>query len=279
MNEKMFAYVDFAENITESFKQLRQREKLGALAKAVEFRDLSASISGFQETIELIKSGKSVVNPASMYDRTLSIRDLSGNFETPWANQILNRANETLASASRHLTFEETEVHIFNYCSAISDMKFISDAMSELCIEISRNQNRELKNLDEFADTFRDSINGLLVKMKGFFGSVGEDLKGAFEYLAKVLREKIVDKLKDALKKAAELLDKLKLRMLESMFRFVGQVAELAKKNGWTVKEISVELPEIGVKLEKLQIASVSTPIPIPVLQITTPKVSMKFAP
>ena len=114
---------------------------------------------------------------------------------------------------------------------------------------------------------------------KGIFNSVFERLKKAFKSLVGFLKDEVADKLIGAFKKAAEALDKLKLWMLKSMFRFVGQVAELAKQNGWNVKEINVEMPDIGIKLEKLEIIGIETPIPIPMPQITPPKVAMKLIP
>jgi hypothetical protein len=280
MNEKLVPYADFGEKIESQYKKLKESENYTALAKIDEFKDLHLAISSFQKTIKSIKSGKSVVNSAYLYDRTLSIRDISGNFDTPWTNQILKDANETLVSEGKLLTLDETNHHLFDYYSVMSDMKFISDTMSETCVEISKTPNRGgLKDLDEFANALKSKVDGILLKMTGFFGSVGEDFRDAFQDLAKFLKEKVVDKLKEAFKKAADALDKLKLMMLESMFRFIVKVAELAKQNGWTVKEINVEMPEIGVKFEKLEIASISTPIPIPMPQITPPKVSMKFVP
>lgn len=279
MNDKMVLYADFAKSIDAPFNKIHKSEKYRTLVETDQFKDLELLISSFQEAMKSIESGESVVNPASLYDRILSIRQLSDSFDTPWTKQILDNANETLCSTGKQLTFDETNLHLFDYYSVMSDMKFVSETMSETCRSISENPKRGLNDLDEYANTLESGVDGILGKMKGFLGLIGDQLKDAFKNLSKFLKEHVVDKLKEAFKKAAELLDKLKLMMLESMFRFVGKVAELANENGWKVKEINIEMPEIGVKLEKLTIATISTPIPIPIPQITPPKVSMKFIP
>ncbi|NHJ31389.1 MAG: hypothetical protein FK732_00860, partial [Asgard group archaeon] len=263
MNERMTPYVSFTRKIDSALDELKQSKKFGGIASIDEFKDLNIAISAFQETIESIESGKSAVNHASLYDRTLSIRDISSNFATSSTIQILNEANETLALASKQQTFGETNSHLLNYYSVMSDMKFVSETMSEVCGQIRRNGDKGLTSLDEFANTLDNSVNGILLKSKEIFGSVGKGLKGifqsfierfkkAFKGMVRFLKNKVLDKLIGAIKKAAEALDKLKLWMLKSMFRFIGEVAKLAKENGWNVKEINVEMPDIGVKLEKL---------------------------
>lgn len=290
MSEKIAPYVNFAKKISSPLDMLQQPKKLGAITEIEEIKDLNISISAFQETIESVESGKSVVNPASLYDRTLSIRDIISNFDTTLAKQILNEANETLVMAGKQLTFDETNSHLFDYYSVMSDMKFASETMSEVCGQISRNKDKGLIGLDEFANALNNSKKQILLKSKKIFGSVGkgsrgifnsviERLKKAFGGLVRFLKNKVVKKLIGAFKKVAEALDKLKLWMLKSMFRFVGEVAKLAKENGWNVKQINVEMPNIGVKLEKLEIAGSETPIPIPMPDITPPKVSMILIP
>lgn len=279
MIEKIEPYFEFAKKNDNSLKKLRQTEKFKPVSKTDVFRDLNLSLSAFQGTIESIKSCTSEVNPAALYDFTLSIRDFSESLDAPVTRQIFNSANETLASAGKQLTLNDANSRLFDYYSVLSDMKFVSETMSETCQEISRSPKGALTDLSAFADTLENSVDGILSKIGNFLGSVGESLKNAFKNLAKFLKNNVIDKLKEAFNKAAEALDKLKLMMLQSMFRFVGKVADLAKENGWNVKEIKVEMPEIGVKLEKLQIASISTPIPIPMPQITPPKVSMTFIP
>ena len=279
----MAPYLGFSKKIASSVKPKQfEMEKIDELE---EFKDWKISISAFQETTRLIESGELEINPASMYDRVLSISNVGSHFDNPVVGKIVNDANQTLDLAGPKSNFEEMNSQILNYYTVLSDMKLVSETMSATC------EQTNSSDLSELAESLENSINEILKKIdkifgkkepgdEGIFSSIFEYLKNAFNNLVKTLKENpVVDKLKEAFKKAAEFLDKAKLWMLASMFGFISKVAELAKKYGWTVKEINVEMPEIGVKLEKLKIGSISTPIPIPVPQINPPKVSIIFTP
>jgi len=278
LSEKINPYVDFVKRISAALENLKQQGVTPTL-ESNEIKELIVLSSDFSEKVDIMINAKDVVNPASLYDSVLAMQELSNNaiirLDVKWIPEILEASNQTLSSAGKQLTFEQTASRLSDYYNELSEMKVVSATMSEMCQDLNRNPDRELVALQPFADNLNDMIGKIVEPMKGVMGSICEALRQAFKKLGEILKENVLDKLAEALRKAAEWLDRFKLSMLEKMFKFIAEVAKLGGENGWNIKEIAVEMPEVGLKFEKLG----ELPLPIPMPDIKQPKVTVRFSP
>jgi hypothetical protein len=81
----------------------------------------------------------------------------------------------------------------------------------------------------------------------------------------------------EALNFFVEKLNWAKLKLIEGMFGFIDQVVKLAKEKNWNVKEINMQMPEIGVDFAEINVPSIGIKIKIPLPDITQPKVTVTF--
>jgi len=115
-------------------------------------------------------------------------------------------------------------------------------------------------------DGLRAKISGIIERMKQVIGSASNVLKKALGNLEL-----------EALKVIGEKLDEFKLKLIANMFAFIAKVSQLANEQNWIIKEISMEMPEIGLEVAEVSAFGFSANIHIP--KITQPKVSVKFTP
>jgi len=278
LGEKIEPYVNFVNRISTPLENLKQKRARGTV-EPDEIKELIILSSVFSERVDTMINAKDMVNPAVLYDSVLAMQELSNkilvSFDAEGVSEILEVTNQTLFSAGKQLTFEQAASRLSDYYAELSDMKVVSATMSEMCLDLNKNPDRELCALEPFVTNLNELISKIVEPMKGVLGSIGKRLKQAFKKLGEILKENVLDKLAEALRKAAEWLDRFKLSMLEKMFKFIAQVAKLGRENGWNIKEIVVEMPEVGLKFEKLG----ELPLPIPMPDIKQPKVTVRFSP
>ena len=283
-------YFELADKISSSLKTPKALEKQAGIAQFLEMKEFEFSVSGFLSRVEFSRSGKSAINDAALYDSLLTVQENSRKaLMRSYSKSIEEFSNEidlTLASAGKELTFEDTNSRLFDYLSSLSDMKVVSETMAEVCKETNKHPlskaGGSLDGVKPLVERLASRLGSIMDKMKGVLDPIVEEFRKQIDSLwefTKSSAKDAVGKFKEAFKWISEKLEQFQLSMLEKMFRWVGRIAELAKVNGWSVQNIHVELPEIGVKFEKLKIALIETPIPIPIPEIKQPKASMTFAP
>jgi len=126
-------------------------------------------------------------------------------------------------------------------------------------------------------DGLRAKISGIIERMKQVIGSASNVLKKALGNLEQFFKQSILPKFLEALKVIGEKLDEFKLKLIANMFAFIAKVSQLANEQNWIIKEISMEMPEIGLEVAEVSAFGFSANIHIP--KITQPKVSVKFTP
>jgi len=273
LSEALKSYIEMIKNISAPLKKLQEIK-----SPTFELQNLLATGGAISTMIGKIGSAGSSVNTAALYDSTMSVRTMGENvlvsFDSPEVKAIVEESNEAAEKIKEKVNFEQSNEHLFNYYKDLADLAIVSKGTEEMCKQISRKENEKsiwsiIKN---WFTGIKSRITHMLAKMEGIIGSIGEELKSTLGELEKTI-EKSLEKFVESLNNLVSKVQGFALNLIRKMLNFAQEIQKLAQECKWNVKEILIELPSFEV-----EVFTVLT-LPIPIPKISTPKLSINFAP
>lgn len=194
--------------------------------------------------------------------------------------ELTENAKVLQSDLEKSVDYDQASEHLSDYSMACADAEATSHILNELASDIEQTENKENKSiLDQLWkkianmwNMLQDKINDIIQRIGGFVKGVGAEIGISLNELKEAFG-KGIDKIIEAFKKVAKHMHNLMSALLKQMFEFLNKFSQLAKANGWGVKEVEVKLPKLQLKFVNL----VAISIPIPTIE--PPDISIKFAP
>ena len=293
MGEAISPYISFSEEFSKSLGNIEKRlGKKKEQIRSYEIKELVNIGSTLNAAITSRKAGGPFISHATFYDSVTTIKELTESalleFNINELKEIEKETNQAVELAAKKMTVKKASNRLLNYISSLSDLSIISESIKEICFEINKykgteekfdakKQFFEVEKAKTFIEDLKTKISGIIDRMKYVIGSASDALKKAFKRMENFFKQSVLPKFLAALKFIGEKLNEFKLKLIENMFGFIGEVAKLAREKNWEIREINMEMPEIGLEFAEINALGISANIPIP--KITQPKVSVKFTP
>ncbi len=294
MGEIISQYVGFSKEFSKSLTNLEKKleNKKRKKMQSYEINELTNIGSKLNAAITSRERGGPPIDHATFYDSVTTIKELTESalmeFNIDELKEIEKETNQAVESAAKKMTVRKASNRLLKYSSSLSDLSIISESIKEICLEINKSKGLgekidaktkffEVRKTKNFFGDLKTKISEIIDRMKYVIGSASDALKRAFKKMEKFFKQSVLPGFLDALKFIGEKLNEFKLKLIENMFGFIGEVAKLAKEQNWKIKEINMEMPEIGLDFAGVNVAGININIPIP--KITQPKVSVRFTP
>lgn len=273
MSEALKTYISMVEKITKPIK------KLGDIKSPLtEVQDLLATGAAIDTMATNIRQTGSPVNSAALYDSASTIQTLSESvlvrLDSEDAKIVAEESKITAKAIRRDVDFEQANEHLFDYYQNVSDLAVVSKTIEEVCLKLAESKKPETL-WDMIKNFFRDlksRITEVIRRLSGIVGLIGQELASAVDELGKAIEAKMAQFV-ERLKSTMEKIHQLTLTLIRKMFKFLGEIQEIAKENKWSIKQILVEMPSCDVNV----VTVIGFPVPIP--KINTPKLTITFAP
>lgn len=259
--------------ISEPMKNLQEIK-----SPIAEVQDLLATGSAISTMISNIQETSSLVNPAALFDSASTVQTVSEGIllrtDSEDARIVAKESKKTAEAIRKEVDFAQANEHLFEYYTDMSDLAIASKTVENVAEELAKSDKPESlwDIVKKFFGDLKSRIDGVIKRLGGIIGVIGQELASVISKLGQAIGGKI-SQFAEKLKIVVEKIHQFTLTLIRKMFRFLGEIQEIAKENKWSIKEIFVEMPSCDVNV----VTVVGFPIPIP--KINTPKLTITFAP